>query len=69
MTKPIALFVNSATDYSIVDGKNRPVTIEDAKRLYESGAVQDYNIAFRRLAELNFDIEALKAHYKSGGRA
>jgi hypothetical protein len=59
------LFLNSATDYSIVDGHGKPVDLARAKMLWECGAVDNYNMAFQRLAQMGFDIPQLKAHYES----
>lgn len=61
----VALFVNSGTDYKIVDGHGNEYTPEEARNLFLSGSVQDYNLAFNRLAcSFNFDMDKLRAYYK-----
>lgn len=67
-TQDVELFVNSASDYSIVDGAGRPVTIAAAREHWDAGRVSNHNLAFGRLANLGFDIEKLKQHYRTGGR-
>jgi hypothetical protein len=64
--KPIGLYLESASDYRItkmVGNSKATVTLEEAKALYETGAVEDYNLAFGRLIHNKFDIEAVKAYY------
>jgi len=66
--KKVDLYLESATDYSItqVDGAKRStITPERARELYEAGQVRDRNMAFDRLAEYRFDVEAVKSYYTS----
>jgi len=64
----VSLYLNSASDYSINDATGKVVTVEEAKRLWEAGLVDDFNMAFHRLAHGGFDVDALKAYYSQGGR-
>lgn len=64
----IELFCQSGSDYSIVDLNRKVWSIEDARHAYETGRVKNYNLAFKRLADLGWDVEKLKAHYAGGGR-
>lgn len=64
----MALFLNSGSDYSIQDKAGKIYTPEQARTLWENGCVDDYNLAFYRLASLGFDVEAVKAHYAAGKR-
>ena len=59
------MFVNSTTDFTIQDDMGTVYTPEEARKLWEAQAIDDWNLAFDRLArDYNFDIEALKAFYK-----
>lgn len=64
----VELFCLSGSDYSIKDHRGRSYTVEEAKLLYNSGRVVNYNFALKRLADMGWDIEKLKAHYAGGGR-
>ena len=48
----------------IVDGNRKELTVEQAKAAWENGLVDDYNLAFKRFADLGFDFDKLKAWYK-----
>lgn len=64
--KKIDLYLESASDYRItqVDGAKRStITPERARELYEGGFVNDCNMAFERLVENGFDVDATKAYY------
>jgi hypothetical protein len=63
------LFLNTGrAEVSITNEKGEPVLLEEAKRLWESGSLNDYNLALRRFASLDWNYEALKAYYAKGGR-
>jgi hypothetical protein len=66
--KRIKLYLNSASDYSIVDAAGEPYTIGAARAAWERGQVEDCNASFHRLASFSFDVDALKAHYAAGKR-
>ena len=66
---PKCLFLNTGrAECSIVDESDNAVTVEEAKRLWESGTIEDFNLALRRLATMEWDYEALKRYYAEGGR-
>lgn len=56
------LYLN-ASDYTITDDTRKTYTPEQARKLWESGKVSNYNLSFYRLASNDFDIEKLKAYY------
>ncbi len=58
-----ALFLNSSGDYTITDNNGNTVTVDRAKTLYEAGALDDWNLAFQRLANNGFDIESTRKQY------
>lgn len=65
--KPIGLYLESASDYRItkmVDTEMMTISLPEAKALYASGVVKDYNIAFGRLVDNDFDVEAVKKFYE-----
>lgn len=64
--KKVDLYLESASDYRItqVDGAKRStITPERARELYEQGRVHDCNMAFERLVEHGFDVDAVKSYY------
>ena len=49
MKKPqLSLFVNCTTDFAIQDDMGTVYTPEEARTLWESGGVDDWNMAFDR---------------------
>lgn len=42
----------------IIDGKGNPVTVAQAKAFVDAGKVTNCNVAFQRLTQYDFDIEA-----------
>jgi hypothetical protein len=65
-SKPIKMYVNSGSDYSIEDGSGKFYTVEEAKAVWESGVVSDVNLAFHNLAtKYDFDMDKLKASHKA----
>ena len=63
-----ALYLESAGDYSIRNEYGTVVSVEDARKLWESGTLEDWNLAFARLAQrCNFDVEAVKREYAAMG--
>jgi hypothetical protein len=61
--KRLELFVNSGSDFAIVDQHGTHYTPGRARRLYEDGEVNNSNLAFSRLAHFDFDVDKLKAYY------
>jgi hypothetical protein len=59
-----ALYLQSASDYSITDHAGATLTIEQARERWTAG-VDDWNIAFARLVDSNFDLGAVKAYYRA----
>ena len=57
------LYLNSASDYSIVDDAGKVYSIKEARALIEGGKVHDFNVSLRSLAACEWDIERLKAYY------
>ena len=64
-TKGLILGLNCTGDFSIRDGSDTgPVfTIEEAKAAWEAGKVTDYNLAFWRLVQNNWDLDAVKRYF------
>jgi hypothetical protein len=58
-----SLYLNSASDYSIVDDDGNKYTVAQARELMESGAVTNYNLSLRSLAACEWDVERLKSYY------
>lgn len=67
--KGLNLYLNSASDYSIVDDSGKLYTIEEARGLMEAGRVADFNAALGSLAACEWDVERLKARYAEMDRA
>ena len=44
--------------------QSKPISVEQAKLAYMNGQVEDCNIAFNRLAEHGWDMEAVEAYYR-----
>ncbi len=57
------LHCNISSDFSIVDDKDRVVSIETAKQLCADGEVDDCNLGLSRLMRMDWDIEKLKQFY------
>jgi len=57
------LYLNSASDYSIVDDSGKVYSIEEARALIDGGKVHDFNVSLRSLAACEWDVERLKAYY------
>ena len=72
MKASVQLYLESSSDYRItlIKGKiSTTVSVDTARILWEAGEVDDWNLAFDRLAkQYNFDLDALKAYYQ-GKRA
>lgn len=68
MKPHMTLACNSGSDYAIRDYAGRVYTPEQARAIWLAGQVRDCNMAFHRLASLDFDVEALKAHYAGDKR-
>lgn len=64
-----ALFLESASDFRITDQDGATISLEGARLMYESGALQDWDQAFQRLVESHFDLEAVKRYYAKLGAA
>lgn len=61
---------SSRGSYVIKNQAGEVVPIDDAKAIFESGELDDWNIAFDRLArQFHFDVEALKAYYAKAAKA
>lgn len=70
MAKNTELFVDGLKDRRIVNEKNKPVTIERARELWEGGKVKNYNQSFHRLAtRANWDWEELERQYDEMDKA
>jgi hypothetical protein len=67
-TNKVNLFCQSGSDFSIVDANGKAWTPAEAKQAWLDGRVDDYNLAIKRLSDMDWDVEKLKAHYASGGR-
>lgn len=65
-----SLFVDGVKDRRIVNKKKQVVSIEDARKLWESGKVKDFNMSFQRLAtRANWDWEELERQYAEMDKA
>jgi hypothetical protein len=65
----MTLGLNSASDWGIQDDKGTVYTIEQARTAWDAGKVTDYNLAFNRLVQMGWDLDAVKAYYgKQRGR-
>ena len=47
----------------IVDENRKELTVAQARAAWDNGLVDDYNLAFKRLADLDFDFEKLQEFY------
>ncbi len=65
--KTLELYLNSASDFSIQDASGKVYTVAEAKRLYQRHWVSGYNMAFQRLINFDFDMEACKESFKMKG--
>jgi hypothetical protein len=48
----------------IVDNHGRKYTEAEAREVWESGEVDDYNLAFKRLMNFNFSLASLEQFYR-----
>lgn len=48
----------------IVDENKKELTIAQARAAWYNGLVDDYNLTFKRLADLDFDFEKLQEFFK-----
>ncbi len=54
----------STTSFKITDSNNRELTIDEARKAWETGQVTDCNLGFQRLAQCHdFDVSELEAFY------
>ena len=58
------LYINSSTDFKIVDENKKEYSIDQAKEIFESQIIDDFNVAFKRLVEFNFNLDLVKEFYK-----
>lgn len=61
------LALESGSGYRIVDEAGAVVSIDEARRRWDACELDDYNMAFKRLVQFNWDVEAVKAYYARGG--
>jgi hypothetical protein len=62
------LFVESVTgNYRFVDEVGKSLTLEEARALWETGTVKEYNFSLRRLVSFDWDVKALQAYYAECG--
>lgn len=61
--RKIALYLESASDYRIVDDDRRVYTIDEARTAWETGRVENYNMSFFRLVRADYDIEEAKRQF------
>ena len=61
--KSIELYLSSHSDYSIEDFNGNKISLEDAEALWKAGKVSNWNLAFQRLAQLDFNVAACKEFY------
>lgn len=58
------LYLQSGSDFSIVDQHGKKYTVEEARGVYESPDYSgDCNLAFSRLIANDFNLDAVKAHF------
>jgi hypothetical protein len=60
------LYLNCRTDYTIRDDQDKQYSIDEARRLVNAGKVTDSNLAFKRLVNMDYDLEAIKEYYNKG---
>lgn len=64
-TVEMALFLESSrSTYEIKDQDGKTVSLQEARRRWEAGELQNWNMSFARLAQHGFDLEATKAYYE-----
>ncbi|MDX1698992.1 MAG: hypothetical protein R3250_00170 [Melioribacteraceae bacterium] len=56
-------YLNCTADYRIIDENGEEYTVAEAKNMWETFDL-DCNLAFARLVENNFDLDATKAYYE-----
>lgn len=56
------IYCNSK-EHTLEDDKGAPVSLEEAKRLYNNLEIEDCNIAFDSLATFDFDWQKLDDFY------
>lgn len=56
------LYLNSTT-HEIRDDRGNLVSVEDAKKYWEEGKVEDANMSFHRLMTFDFDFTELDNFY------
>ncbi len=49
--------------FIVTDEKDRVVSLDNAKAFWSTGKVSDCNLAFQRLANLDWDIDKLDGFY------
>ena len=63
-TETFEIYVSAADEDSDADQPNGEViSIELAMRLWDSGVVEDYNMAFWRIATGGFSLASVRAYY------
>ena len=64
MEKSKIIYLNASDGtFTICDDASKEITLDEAKSLWETGQIKDSNLSFQRLANMNFDITALKQFY------
>jgi hypothetical protein len=67
-TSKKCLFLESASDYRIIlqVGKaDAAISLNGARKMWEAGEADDWNMAFDRLVKMNWDLDAVKEYYQS----
>lgn len=63
------LFVQSASDCSIVDRAGNTYSVAAVKKLWKAGKVSNWNLAFQRLVNNDFDMAKTKQQFADGTAA
>jgi len=59
----VIYYTHAKRRLSVEGGKD--ITIDQARTAYEAGEVEDSNIAFLRLVDYGWDMEAVEQSYRS----
>lgn len=68
-TSTIILYLDGGPAGTIVDDNRREYTDAEAREAMNAGRVVDFNLAFKRLHDLNYDRAALAQQYADMDRA
>lgn len=60
----VELYLQAGSDYSVRTPDGLEISLDTARQLWMAGLVSDWNLAFQRLVNENWNLAAVKHYYQ-----